>query len=342
MRRTARRIGLVLGAGGILGSAWTAGALAALAPRLDRPLGELDLVLGTSAGSVLGAALRCGMSVEELVAHQRGAAPADIDPGFDGSDLPDMRTLERESGDGLPPVPLPWIGSPRLLASAVAHPWSIDPIVAASALLPAGRGRMGSLITMVGALQTRLGVTTDGWVPGAPLWIAAVDYDSGRRTVFGRPGAPPSTVGDAVLASCSIPGWFAPQTIGGRRYVDGGVRSSTSVRLLAEHGAPELDQVYVLAPMASHVYDRPRDPLSAAERTVRRVLTRWLDAEVAAVRATGVEVTVLTPGPADLAAMGGNLMNPRRRERVLETSLETSRLALAGGAGTADVGTTAA
>jgi NTE family protein len=330
-RRSARRIGLVLGAGGILGSAWTAGALAALAPRLDRPLGDLDLVLGTSAGSVLGAALRCGMTVDELVAHQRGAAPADIDPGFDGTDLPDMRTLERESGDGLPPVPRPWMGSPRMLASAVTHPGTIDPMVVASALLPAGRGRMSSLIRMVGALQTRLGVTTDGWVPGAPLWIAAVDYDSGQRTVFGRPGAPPSTVGEAVLASCSIPGWFAPQTIGGRRYVDGGVRSSTSLGLLAEDGAPALDEVYVLAPMASHAYDRPRDPLSAAERAVRMVLTRWLDAEVAAVRDRGVAVTVVTPGPADLAAMGGNLMNPRRRDRVLETSLETSALALAAG-----------
>jgi NTE family protein len=117
----------VLGAGGILGSAWTAGALAALAPRLDRPLRDLDLVLGTSAGSVLGAALRCGMTVDELVSHQRGAAPADIDPGFAGSDLPDMRTLEKESGHGRPPVPLPWIGSPRLLASGVAHPGRSTP-----------------------------------------------------------------------------------------------------------------------------------------------------------------------------------------------------------------------
>jgi NTE family protein len=322
------RIGLVLGAGGILGSAWMAGALSALAPRLERPLGELDLVVGTSAGSVLGAALRCGMTVDELLAHQHGMAPAEIAPDLDGGDLPDMRTIERESGDGLPPIPLPWIGSPRLLASAVAHPRRINPWVAASGLLPAGRGRMGSLVTMVGALQTRLGVTTDGWVPGAPLWIVAVDYDSGRRTVFGRAGGPPSSVGEAVLASCSIPGWFTPQVIRGRRYVDGGVASSTSLGLLARPGAPELDEVYVLAPMASHHFDRPRDPLAAAERGVRHVFTRWLDAEVRAVREAGVAVHVLTPGPEDLAAMGGNLMNPRRREQVLETSLRTSEVAL--------------
>jgi NTE family protein len=235
-----------------------------------------------------------------------------------------MRTIERESGDGWPPLPLPWIGSPRLLVSAAAHPLSLNPVVVASGLLPAGRGRMVSLVRMVVALQNRLGITTDGWVPGAPLWVAAVDYDSGRRVVFGRAGAPPSTVGDAVLASCSIPGWFAPRVIDGHRYVDGGVASATSLGLLARPDAPALDEVYVLAPLASHTYDCPRDPMAVVERGVRRVLTHWLDAEVRAVRATGARVTVLTPGPADLAAMGGNLMNPRHRNRVLDLALSTT------------------
>jgi NTE family protein len=314
-----RRTGLVLGAGGILGSAWMTGALPALQERIGRPLGDLDLVLGTSAGSVLGAALRCGMGVDELLAHQRGDHPAD---------LPDMRSIERESGDGRPPLPLPWIGSPRLVARAVTHPRAVNPVIAASALLPAGRGKLGSLIQLVTALQTRLRVTDDGWVPGAPLWVVAVDYDSGRRIVFGRPGGPPSTVGEAVLASCSIPGWFTPQVIDGHRYVDGGVASSTSLGLLARPGAPPLDEVYVLAPLASHVFDRPRDPVAGVERGLRCLLTRWLDAEVRAVRAAGVRVTVLTPGPADLAAMGGNLMNPRRRAGVLDVALRTSAEAL--------------
>jgi NTE family protein len=332
MTANGKKIGLVLGAGGILGSAWMAAAMAALADRLDRPLADLDLVMGTSAGSVLGAALRCGMTVDELLSHQRGVAPADIAPdlvtGADAGDLPDMRTIERESGDGLPPLPFPWIGSPRLVAAAMTHPHRVNPLIAASGLLPAGRARMTSLIRMVGALQTRLGVTTDGWVPGAPLWVVAVDYDSGRRVVFGRPGGPPSSVGEAVLASCSIPGWFAPQVIDGRRYVDGGVASSTSLGLLARPGAPELDEVYVLAPLASHAYDRPLDPVAGVERGVRHLMTRWLDAEVRAVRATGTRVTVLTPGPADLQAMGGNLMNPRRRMQVLDAALATSAAAL--------------
>jgi len=326
-RRHGPRIGLVLGAGGLLGSAWTTGALAVLAERLDRPPGDLDLVLGTSAGAVLGAALRCGMDVPELIAHQRGSDPAAM---LDGrpDELPELRTIERESGDGLPLVPLPRLGSPRLLAAAAAAPCRVNPVVAASALLPLGRRRMTSLVRMVDVLQARGGAQADGWVSGLPLWVVAVDYDSGRRVVFGRAGDPTASMADAVLASCSIPGWFAPQVIAGRRYVDGGVASATSLGLLARPGAPVLDEVYVLAPMASYEYDRPTDPVAAVERHVRRLLTRWLDAEVRAVRALGTRVTVLTPGSADLQAMGGNLMNPRRRIQVLDTALTTSAGAL--------------
>lgn len=321
-----QRVGLVLGAGGILGSAWMTGVLPALEARIGRPLGELDLVLGTSAGSALGAALRCGMTVDELVAHHRG------EPTGATGDVARMRRLERECGDGLPPLPYPWLGSPRLLATALTHPCRVSPIVAASALLPVGRARIASLVALLDELQARLGVTADRWVPGAPLWVVALDYDTGRRVVFGRAGGPRSSVAEAVLASCAIPGWMAAQVIDGRRYVDGGVASASSVALLARPAAPALDEVYVLAPLASHLYDRPLDPLAGMERGVRRLVTRWLDAEVRAVRATGTRVTVLTPGPSDLAAMGGNLMNPRRRAAVLEQALEISpaRVAEAG------------
>ena len=310
---------------GILGSAWMTGALPAVQERIGRPLGELDLVLGTSAGAVLGAALRCGMSVDELLAHQHGATPAAV--ARHGDDLPDMRTIERESGDGRPPLPLPWIGSPRLVARAVAprHGQPGDRGVRAAAC---GARQDGVADPDGGALQARLGVTA------RRLGARRAAVGRGRRLRLRSsdrvrpPRRPASTVGEAVLASCSIPGWFMPQVIDGHRYVDGGVASSTSLGLLARPGAPPLDEVYVLAPLASHAYDRPRDPIAGVERGMRRLLTRWLDAEVRAVRAAGVRVTVLTPGPADLAAMGGNLMNPRRRGRVLDVSLRTSATAL--------------
>ncbi len=320
------RVGLVLGAGGVLGAAWMAGALAALQRRLPYPLGAVDLIVGTSAGSALAAALRCGVGVEDIVEHQRGA-PLAL--------LPQLSEIDRDAGGPLPPLPRMRVGSPRLLISTALAPHRMHPWVAASALVPQGRARHTSLEGLVRGLLAQAEAHAwpatarnagEGWAPGGETWIIAVDYDSGRRVAFGRPGAPPATLPEAVVASCSIPGWYRPTVIGGRRYVDGGVHSSTSLDLLAE---VDLDEIYVLAPMASFVIDTPRNPYARLERQFRRLITLGLQREVWKVQARGIRVTLLIPGPADLTAMGANLMDPRRRLRVLETSLDTSAEALA-------------
>jgi NTE family protein len=305
-----RRVGLVLGGGGVLGGAWLAGALVAVQEALPVPIGEVDLVVGTSVGSIMAVALRSGLGVDGIVAHQRGLPVAA---------LPGLEDIDRDAGSR-PPLPRMRIGSPRLLAATARAPRRVHPRVAASALAPQGRGRLPSLSTLVAAL-----VAGNGDPGPGQTWIMAVDYETGRRVAFGRPGAPPAPLPDAVVASCSIPGWHQPATIGGRRYVDGGVRSTTSLDQVARAG---LDEVYVLAPMASYRMDRPSGAVRL-ERMFRWMITRGLTAEVRQAEAAGVEVRVLTPGPEDLAAIGANLMNPARRPRVLETSLRTSRAALA-------------
>jgi len=311
------RIGLVLGAGGMLGAAWMAGALVALQERLPVPVGEVELIVGTSAGSVVAAALRCGVAVEEIAEHQRGGSL---------TALPDLSELDRDSGP-LPPLPRLRLGSPRLLASTARAPHRVHPWVAASSLIPPGRARHDSLTSLVQGLLPPAPTRPERtWPRRGETWIMAVDYDSGRRVAFGRSHAPAATLPDAVVASCSIPGWYEPKTIDGRRYVDGGVRSSTSLDLLAR---VPLDQVYVLAPMASFTMDGPRNPYARLERVVRRVMTAALVREMRKVRATGVRVSMLMPGPEDLAAIGPNMMDPARRQQVLETSLRTAPHALA-------------
>jgi len=308
--------GLVLGAGGVLGAAWMTGALAGLSDRLPCAAADVDLIVGTSAGSVLAAVLRCRAPFEEMVAWQRGQAT-----GL----LRESAALAAHDGP-LPPLPRWRFGSVPLAWTALITPYRVPPWVAASAWLPHGRGQHAALRSLVTGLQVASGGPPSSWWADGRTWIAAVDYDTGQRVLFGRDGAPAAALPDAVVASCSIPGWYEPAVIGGRRYVDGGVRSMTSLDVLADS---DVQDVYVLAPMASTEPDHPLRPHLRMERRLRQVLTVILVRQAKVLAARGKRVTVLTPGPRDLAAMGINLMDPRRRQDVLELSFRTSAEALA-------------
>lgn len=301
------RRALVLGAGGVLGAAWTVGALRAIEEAEGWDPRTADLLLGTSAGAVIAALLAAGIGTETLVNHQRGlVVPGDpkIDYDHDGA-----------AGGPVPRLPRPRVGSRVLLRRSLRR-LHRDPLPALYAFLPEGRGSLDVLGDLIDAAYPE-----GGWPASKSLWITAMDYDSGERTVFGSPDAPGTTVRDAVMASCSVPSWFAPMSIDGRRYVDGGVYSAASVDLLAGQG---FDEVTMLAPMAAFRYDRPRSPARRAERSWRRFVTGRVLREAAEVRRSGTAVTVLAPGPRDLNAIGANLMDPARRMTVLETSLRTN------------------
>ena len=304
------RRGLVLGAGGVLGASWTIGALVAVQEHHGWDPREAEVLIGTSAGSVLASALGCGVGVDSLLNHQRGITD-DLALDYD---------LDNDSGGALPPLPRLGFGSPRGMLSSALHPFRTTPMTALSAVLPRGRGSMEPVGKLVDAF-----LPDGGWAPHPATWIVATDYDSGRRVPFGRPGAPTAPLRDAVMASCSIPSWYAPRRINGRPYVDGGTCSPTSVDLVLPL---DLDEVVVLSPMTSLSYDSPRSIGGQVERRLRRLVTRRLVQEVKKVSAAGTRVTLLGPGAEDLAAIGANLMDPRRRQQVLDTSLRTSAVAL--------------
>jgi len=314
------RRGLVLGAGGVLGFAWMVGAVSALEAEEGFDARSVEVCVGTSAGSILAALFGCGVGIDAVLRHQRGIPlPADPNIGWN---------YDRDSGGAVPPRPGLGLGSTDLLLRAARHPRRVPPLAALSAVLPRGRGTLEPVRRMVDGISRTLPERTDGsppWPVRPQTWVVAMDYGAGRRVPFGRVGAPPAALAQAVTASCAIPGWYAPVVIGGRRYVDGGTSSPTSLDLLAGLG---LDEVYVLAPMVSFAYDRPRSPVARAERRWRRALTRRVLAEAATLRGSGTDVTLLGPGPEDLTAMGANLMNSRHRTAVLATSLRTSPEAL--------------
>jgi NTE family protein len=303
----------VLGAGGVLGAAWSVGALCALEESTGVDLRGCDYIVGTSAGAVLAALLGSGVTPGELRDHQLGQQVrgrlADLPWDYD-----------RSTGGALPPLPKLGVGSPALVRNNAWRLRRLPPTAVISALLPVGRGSLDELGTLVAALAPG-----GGWASHPGVWIVAMDYETGRRVPFGRPGEPTASLVEAVTASCAIPAWYSPVSIDGHRYVDGGACSATSVDLFTGVG---LDEVYVIAPLVSLETDHPRSLLVRMERRWRAVVTRRCLHEIKKLEAGGTKVTLLAPGPEDLEAIGGNVMQTSRRLAVLETSLRTSERAL--------------
>ena len=292
------RIGLVLGAGGVAGGAFHAGVLAALAEATGWDPRTATVIVGTSAGSVTGASLRAGLSAPDMLAR---AQDRRLSP--EGAHLMRkvgaVRSLPnlRPDRQRRPPA-----GLLSTLARAARRPFATRPWALAAALLPEGTVSTDVISEGIGGLMP------PGW-PADPLWICAVRQADGRRVVFGKSDLEPS-VADAVAASCAIPGYFAPVTIGGDRYLDGGVHSPTNADVLLD--ARPLDLVVVSSPMSR----QGRRPRLAVDQAMRGWSGGVLDAEVLGLRRRGVPVIGFQPDQHVLAEMGLNPMDPNRRSGI--------------------------
>lgn len=281
----------MLGAGGTVGHAFHAGVLAALDDVLGWDARRADLLVGTSAGSIVTALLRAGLPAADLA---RRAAGEPLSPEgaavIERAQLgPPRRPAPRRPGMGQ-------MASPARLARAVRAPWEIRPGSLAAAVLPEGRTPTAHLAAPFDALF-------GGSWSARPLWIVAVELDSGRRVVFGRDGAPATTLGQAVRASCAIPAYFEPPEIDGARYVDGGVHSTTNADLVAPE---QPDLVLISAPMSA-----VRGALRVGPGLPMRQIARLsLAREVAGLRRRTVPVVAFQPIAADLAVMGSDSLDP--------------------------------
>ncbi|MGZ4277531.1 MAG: patatin-like phospholipase family protein [Solirubrobacteraceae bacterium] len=306
------RIGLVLGAGGVLGGAWVVGALEALAAETGWDPGSADHIVGTSAGAMVGALCAAGVPPWFMLAHSLGETPA----GDEGEEPADAEAT-RAAGAmyrlhrGMPSL---GPGSWRLAAASLARPYRYSPAAVLAGWLPSG------LVSTEPLKATVRRVAGDSWAPHPGLWIMACDYATGRRVAFGREDAPPASLADAVAASCAIPGFYRPVEIGGRRYVDGGVASTSNLDVLAR---VEPDLVICLNPTSSLHASQQRRPADRAAAALRQASGRRLGREARRVRAAGAEVVLIQPTVQDLDAMGTNLMSARRRNRVIEVAVRT-------------------
>ena len=206
------RTALVLGGGGVTGIAWELGLLKGLADA-GVDLSTADLVVGTSAGSVVGAQITTGRTLEDLYATQ--LEPADQEIGATLGRLTMLRLV--------PAYVVP--GSQERKQARVGR-------LALKAHEPGGERR-------VEVIRSRVGV--EEW-PDRDLRVTSVEAETGRFTVFTRDSG--VDLVRAVAASCAVPLVWPAVTIDGRHYIDGGMRSTANVDL-----ARGADRVVVLAPL---------------------------------------------------------------------------------------------
>jgi len=301
------RIGLVLGAGGTVGIAYHAGALKALADVGGIAPEQCDLIVGTSAGSVVAGLLRSGFSAEDLWHWAQGTHPL-----LAGADADEV--VQRRAGMLVPAFHNPidvlrrLLGSAWVVSRSMARLPTIPLPAFAAQLFPAG------MLSMKVARKDLGEHMTSGW-PADDVWIVAVDISSGRRVVFGRPGSPHADLQEAVVASCAIPGVYPPVKLGRRLLVDGGV-DSTSHLDLAVKGACDL--IIGVIPMA---FDTVRPP-NAAQQLFRRIPSRWLADEASYARHRGAEVLLLRPTGREISLHGWNLMRRDAWEQIASMAYE--------------------
>lgn len=252
-----RRRALVLGGGGVTGIAWELGVVAGLADAGVDVL-RADLVVGTSAGATVAAQITTG-PLAPLVDAQLAEATTEIAAVLDLDLLIEIFLLleDRSSSNDERRAQ---VGARALAADTVPEHVRREVI---AARLP-----------------------HHGW-PDQAVLLTAVDAHSGAfRTFDASSGV---DLVDAVAASCAVPAVWPPVTIGDRRYVDGGVRSSTNADLAAGH-----DVVVVLTPMAE-------------------TMTPGFDRELDRLRADGCEVVVVRADDEAQERMGDNPLDPARR-----------------------------
>lgn len=315
-------LGLVLGAGGVVGINYHAGVVHALSEVGGIDPAAAEVVVGTSAGGFIGALLRSGWTPKDCWEWSIGTHPslAEIDPaererqrnavftpGFTspvdlarrtvGSAYVLSRSFLRVRPNG-PRLPKP-------MARSVMH--------SLGNLFPAGLFSLGD------AREQFAGVLPEAW-PERQLWLVAVDIGSGRRIVLGREGTPPVSLHDGVLASCAIPGVYPPVRAGGMTMVDGGAHSTTNLDLASRAGC---DVIIGVAPMAYESSTRP----GATTVMGRRVAAAALLSEMREARHRGARVLLVRPTATELALHGRRLMRPAEPTLIARAAYEaTARL----------------
>jgi NTE family protein len=285
---------LVLGGGGAVGIAWESGLIAGLA-EAGVDASRADFVLGTSAGSYVGAQLGMGRTPAQIAEPDLAGAvrpPA----GAESVAVPDLTMLITKMFESATSTRPPEQVRAEIGAWALSSP-TISEEIAISRFAPT------------------LGGGPDApWPTAKAFACTAVDAADGAFVIWNeRSGI---GLARAVASSCAVPGIYPPITFRGHRYIDGGMRSATNADLAKGHG------VVIVVSVVSR----------AAPSAVAEAFKRRFDGEIQALGDSGSRVEVIVPDDESLNAFGPNLMDWSRRQGGAQAGLrqgraEASRLA---------------
>lgn len=241
---------LVLAGGGVTGIAWETGVLCGLADQGHDILANIDLVVGTSAGSTVGAQILSDTDLETLYGLQLADAHGEINPRLD---LELMATIfgELAAGGTTSDEQRKKIGALALGADTVDE------------------------TTRRRVIENRL--LSHEW-PVTPFVVTAIDASTGEFVTWTKDSG--ISIIDAVTSSCAVPGVWPCVSINGRRYYDGGLRNSANAFLAAG-----FDTVTILAPLTAGIGPIVEQEIQQLRATgsVVRVIT----ADAEAVEAMG-------------------------------------------------------
>ena len=306
------KVGLVLGAGGVQGGAWLTGGLDAIASSTGWDPATADVIVGTSAGAMIGSLLAAGLPPWFMVAHSRGES-------FDLTDARGAPAADADRSAGAVyryergAIPL-FPGSLPLVLRSLIRPRRHTPAGVLSGWLPRG------VISNEPLREIVRSAVPDSWTRHPNHWVVACDYANGRRVPFGRKDAPRAKLEDAVAAACSIPGFYRPVRIAGRRYVDGGIWSTSNLDIVRGLG---LDLVICLNPTSTLHPIGAANPMELFRLVTNTESGKRLGREARKLREEGTEVILVQPTGRDLDAMGLNLMAGSNRNEVIELARET-------------------
>ncbi|MGJ9423364.1 patatin-like phospholipase family protein [Aeromicrobium sp. CF3.5] len=278
--------GLVLGGGGITGIAWETGLLWGLA-EAGVDLTGADRIVGTSAGSIVGAQVTSAISLSDLYAAQLLPATADTAP--------------------LASIGIGVIGRYALaMVRARGDVSAFGRIVGSASVKAAAGSKVPSVTDRYDQVDERIGGIT--W-PDQDLVVTAVDVESGELVSFGPRGEHSGvSLRDAVNASCAVPLVYPPIPIGGRTYVDGGARSVTNADLMTG-----VDVVVAIAPV-----DKAVGPMRSASQQLEKLGVPHLVVVPDEASKAAIGKNVLDPAARPPSARAGYAQAAREIDRIRE------------------------